>query len=102
MVAQTLGLNLTLWIPTMVYYIHRNFLELFSDILKFSLKVYFRFILKILQQAGKIHSEFIHFPWPGSKSGLPQWDFQSLITFPSPLLCGLLTEATSHLHFSLL
>lgn len=33
-------------------YIHRNFLKLFSGILNFSLKVYFRLALKILQHAG--------------------------------------------------
>lgn len=95
---QTLGLNLTLWILNMLCYIHRNFLELFSGILKFSLKIYFRLTLKIFQHAGKRNSEFIHFPCPGCKSALPQWGFQSFIMFPSPLLCGHLTEAGPWLH----
>lgn len=98
MAAQTLRLNLTLWILNTVYYIHRNFLELFSGIVKFSLKVYFRLALKIFQHAGERNSEFIHFPCPGCKSALPQWDFQSLIMFPSSLLCGHLTEAAPQLH----
>jgi len=56
-------------------YSDRNFLELYSGILKFSLKVYFRLTLKIFQHAGKRNSEFFHFPCPDCKSALPQWDF---------------------------
>lgn len=96
--AQTLGLNLAFWILAVVYYIHRNFLDLLSGILKFHLRVYFRITLKIFMPSGEWNSEFIHSFCPSCKSALLQWDFQSLIMFPSLLLCAHLTEADPQLH----
>lgn len=82
----------------MVCYIHSDFLELISDILKFHLKVYFRLTLKIFKHSGERNSEFIHFSYTGCKSALLQWDFQSLIMFPSFLLCAHLAETDPQLH----